>query len=191
MPSAHRLHPGQTEEAAPARAARQDVQHRDAGWQGLHHHQRERRAAALRGVHQHRQGRLGDCRGLRGHWTADLLHPAPGFAHSSDRAHARSRAAVDRHRRRTFAGLRPEPCALPARWHRTGAGSVPAAKGGPSVERCVAERPDDKIGHAIEAEAESAGQANRIGDLCPECGEAAVVNEEGCRKCYACGYSEC
>ncbi len=31
----------------------------------------------------------------------------------------------------------------------------------------------------------------RIGDLCPECGEAAVVNEEGCRKCYVCGYSEC
>jgi ribonucleoside-diphosphate reductase alpha chain len=31
----------------------------------------------------------------------------------------------------------------------------------------------------------------RIGDLCPECGEAAVVNEEGCRKCYNCGYSEC
>ncbi len=31
----------------------------------------------------------------------------------------------------------------------------------------------------------------QIGDLCPECGEAALVNEEGCRKCYACGYSEC
>jgi ribonucleoside-diphosphate reductase alpha chain len=31
----------------------------------------------------------------------------------------------------------------------------------------------------------------KIGDLCPSCGEAAVVNEEGCRKCYACGYSEC
>ncbi|HRE46518.1 MAG TPA: LAGLIDADG family homing endonuclease [Aggregatilineales bacterium] len=30
-----------------------------------------------------------------------------------------------------------------------------------------------------------------IGDLCPECGEASVVNEEGCRKCYNCGYSEC
>jgi len=27
--------------------------------------------------------------------------------------------------------------------------------------------------------------------LCPECGEAALVNEEGCKKCYACGYSEC
>jgi ribonucleoside-diphosphate reductase alpha chain len=32
---------------------------------------------------------------------------------------------------------------------------------------------------------------NFKGDLCPECGQAAVVNEEGCRKCYACGYSEC
>jgi len=31
----------------------------------------------------------------------------------------------------------------------------------------------------------------RIGDLCPECGQAALVNEEGCRKCYACGFSEC
>lgn len=31
----------------------------------------------------------------------------------------------------------------------------------------------------------------RIGDLCPECGEAAVISEEGCRKCYNCGYSEC
>ena len=34
-------------------------------------------------------------------------------------------------------------------------------------------------------------KALRIGDLCPECGEAAVVNEEGCRKCYACSFSEC
>jgi ribonucleoside-diphosphate reductase alpha chain len=31
----------------------------------------------------------------------------------------------------------------------------------------------------------------KIGDLCPECGQASFVNEEGCRKCYACGYSEC
>ncbi|MCQ3936426.1 MAG: hypothetical protein DPW18_05190 [Chloroflexi bacterium] len=44
-------------------------------------------------------------------------------------------------------------------------------------------------GHTIEEEA--AMNKMRIGDLCPECGEAAVVNEEGCRKCYACGYSEC
>ena len=47
------------------------------------------------------------------------------------------------------------------------------------------------IGHKIEEEAEVTFQPMRIGDLCPECGEAAVVNEEGCRKCYACGFSEC
>ncbi|HLF24762.1 MAG TPA: adenosylcobalamin-dependent ribonucleoside-diphosphate reductase [Anaerolineae bacterium] len=31
----------------------------------------------------------------------------------------------------------------------------------------------------------------KIGDLCPACGAAAFVNEEGCRKCYNCGHSEC
>jgi len=54
-------------------------------------------------------------------------------------------------------------------------------------------------GHKIEEEVASSMQAElpampttmKIGDLCPECGEAAVVNEEGCRKCYACGFSEC
>jgi ribonucleoside-diphosphate reductase alpha chain len=58
-------------------------------------------------------------------------------------------------------------------------------------------------GHKIEEESEAdfrpegvqptseSAQWVKIGDLCPECGEAAVVNEEGCRKCYACGYSEC
>ncbi len=40
-------------------------------------------------------------------------------------------------------------------------------------------------------EEEAIFQKMKIGDLCPECGEAAVVSEEGCRKCYACGYSEC
>jgi ribonucleoside-diphosphate reductase alpha chain len=40
-------------------------------------------------------------------------------------------------------------------------------------------------------ELQSGQQFMQIGDLCPECGQAAVVNEEGCRKCYACGYSEC
>jgi len=28
-------------------------------------------------------------------------------------------------------------------------------------------------------------------DLCPGCGEASLVFEEGCKKCYSCGYSEC
>jgi len=29
------------------------------------------------------------------------------------------------------------------------------------------------------------------GNLCPECGCNTVVFEEGCKKCYSCGYSEC
>ena len=41
------------------------------------------------------------------------------------------------------------------------------------------------------AEVNAGQQFMKIGDLCPECGQAAVVNEEGCRKCYACGFSEC
>jgi ribonucleoside-diphosphate reductase alpha chain len=57
------------------------------------------------------------------------------------------------------------------------------------------------MGHKIEEEAEAEAAALqttseaalwvKIGDLCPECGEAALVNEEGCKKCYACGYSQC
>jgi ribonucleoside-diphosphate reductase alpha chain len=31
----------------------------------------------------------------------------------------------------------------------------------------------------------------QFGDLCPECGQATMVNEEGCHKCYSCGFSEC
>ena len=42
---------------------------------------------------------------------------------------------------------------------------------------------------AVQALPEAA--ALKIGDLCPECGEATYVNEEGCRKCYSCGHSEC
>lgn len=29
------------------------------------------------------------------------------------------------------------------------------------------------------------------GDICPSCGASSFVYEEGCSKCYACGYSEC
>ena len=28
-------------------------------------------------------------------------------------------------------------------------------------------------------------------ELCPSCGEASLAYEEGCKKCYSCGYSEC
>ena len=45
----------------------------------------------------------------------------------------------------------------------TGSASVAAAEGGPKPS----------------------------GNLCPQCGSAAFVLEEGCKKCHACGYSEC
>lgn len=45
---------------------------------------------------------------------------------------------------------------------------------------------------------ESLGPPHRNGhaalmsaDLCPSCGEASFVHEEGCQICHACGYSEC
>jgi ribonucleoside-diphosphate reductase alpha chain len=28
-------------------------------------------------------------------------------------------------------------------------------------------------------------------DICPSCGEVSLVSEEGCKKCYSCGHSEC
>ncbi|MBI2267839.1 MAG: hypothetical protein HYU80_00120 [Candidatus Blackburnbacteria bacterium] len=31
----------------------------------------------------------------------------------------------------------------------------------------------------------------RAADICPQCGVAAFVFEEGCNKCYSCGHSEC
>jgi ribonucleoside-diphosphate reductase alpha chain len=34
-------------------------------------------------------------------------------------------------------------------------------------------------------------QTKPRGDLCPECGAGTLVKEEGCRKCYSCGFSEC
>lgn len=31
----------------------------------------------------------------------------------------------------------------------------------------------------------------KVGDLCPSCGQATFVAEEGCRRCHSCGHSEC
>ncbi|HEX2185035.1 MAG TPA: adenosylcobalamin-dependent ribonucleoside-diphosphate reductase [Chloroflexota bacterium] len=35
------------------------------------------------------------------------------------------------------------------------------------------------------------GRRRLKADLCPECGDAALIYEEGCAKCHSCGYSEC
>ena len=50
----------------------------------------------------------------------------------------------------------------------------------------MSEQPTATNGHPSEAEAFA-----RPGDLCPQCGVAALIHEEGCQKCYSCGYSEC
>jgi ribonucleoside-diphosphate reductase alpha chain len=50
---------------------------------------------------------------------------------------------------------------------------------------------EDEITAQVEAQPASTQMMMKIGDLCPSCGEAAMVNEEGCRKCYSCGHSEC
>jgi ribonucleoside-diphosphate reductase alpha chain len=58
----------------------------------------------------------------------------------------------------------------------------------------VAQAMAQYLGDTPEAFVEQVEQAPlpmEIGDLCPECGVGSVVKEEGCQKCYSCGYSEC
>lgn len=44
---------------------------------------------------------------------------------------------------------------------------------------------------SVDPAAASALMENKIGDICPSCGAPALVYEEGCAKCHACGHSEC
>ncbi|MDD5542238.1 MAG: vitamin B12-dependent ribonucleotide reductase [Acidobacteriia bacterium] len=37
----------------------------------------------------------------------------------------------------------------------------------------------------------STSASARIGDLCPQCGNATLVYQEGCQKCYSCSHTEC
>lgn len=37
----------------------------------------------------------------------------------------------------------------------------------------------------------TSSKTQQSADLCPECGQASFVFEEGCKKCYSCGYSMC
>lgn len=55
----------------------------------------------------------------------------------------------------------------------------------------------DAVARALELHIESLGKPYftavlpLTGNLCPECGCNTVVCEEGCKKCYSCGHSEC
>lgn len=59
------------------------------------------------------------------------------------------------------------------------------------VKQLVNGRSHVELGSGMETPLLEQHTLPRVGDLCPECGEASLVNEEGCRKCYSCGYSEC
>ncbi len=44
----------------------------------------------------------------------------------------------------------------------------------------------------LEGTAEALGSTNtNLYDICPECGVSAFAYEDGCKKCYSCGHSEC
>jgi ribonucleoside-diphosphate reductase alpha chain len=56
------------------------------------------------------------------------------------------------------------------------------------IARVLAEH----LGQVKVEETGPAGQAKlTAGDICPECGQATFVYEEGCKKCYGCGFNEC
>jgi ribonucleoside-diphosphate reductase alpha chain len=61
------------------------------------------------------------------------------------------------------------------------------------VDPNIVEKKIPGIGHvgAPQVDLASNLSTHKMGDLCPECGEATMVSEEGCRKCYTCGFSEC
>lgn len=59
------------------------------------------------------------------------------------------------------------------------------------VDRDNGHNPGEPVVSKTEPSNEGQLPSFKIGDLCPDCGQAALVSEEGCRKCYACGYSEC
>ena len=46
-------------------------------------------------------------------------------------------------------------------------------------------------GHSDTAEPTTLSHLSTTGNLCPKCGCNTMVHEEGCRKCYNCGHSEC
>jgi ribonucleoside-diphosphate reductase alpha chain len=53
------------------------------------------------------------------------------------------------------------------------------------------DHPDGESAAPIEVPDHQLALPMKLGDLCPECGAATLVNEEGCRKCYSCGFSQC
>jgi len=68
--------------------------------------------------------------------------------------------------------------------------SLPDAVGQALAERYQIEKVEN--GYLLKSEAKEVKlQSGVSADLCPSCGDAAFVRQEGCQICFACGYSEC
>ncbi len=50
---------------------------------------------------------------------------------------------------------------------------------------------DDVVAQQLPAISAASSGVMAGADLCPECGQATFVREDGCQKCYSCGYSKC
>lgn len=66
------------------------------------------------------------------------------------------------------------------------------------VARALSNYLEETNGAPLEAVSTGPAEPNKtqlplfpVGDLCPACGQAAMAYTEGCRRCYACGHSEC
>jgi ribonucleoside-diphosphate reductase alpha chain len=59
-----------------------------------------------------------------------------------------------------------------------------------AVSESLPEEASVPAGHEAGAARETSAYRVR-GHVCPQCGALALAYEEGCQKCYACGYSAC
>ncbi len=59
------------------------------------------------------------------------------------------------------------------------------------VSRAMIVKPKTEKQTQMSLEAQIPPLLGKQKDICPSCGEGTLVYEEGCKKCYSCGYSEC
>jgi ribonucleoside-diphosphate reductase alpha chain len=64
-------------------------------------------------------------------------------------------------------------------------GTAPAMGG---IEAVIVDSPEGRDDSSIDG---ASRLANFSRKLCPECQQATLAFEEGCQKCYGCGYSKC
>jgi ribonucleoside-diphosphate reductase alpha chain len=65
------------------------------------------------------------------------------------------------------------------------------ASGGANVQVNIDTMNVQQLTLDASAQMAAAAPSTHLYDICPECGSASFAYEEGCKKCYGCGYSEC